>query len=211
MWGCQKTLRRQSCGRARRVDHGVSRLYTYTSAVDTTAIPPPLAQLFTGSLVGDGSMKRQLLFEVGGYLFAVEAQHAREVLEPTLATPLPGAVPGVLGLINLRGTLMIAGHMATLFGLPGTGGEEATFLVLEREDRRVAMQVDRVVGLAPWAEGEVAVEGTLPEILEGRAVVTGVGEHDARPYYQLDMAAIFSSVLADDGDQMIQHGSVGGR
>ena len=52
------------------------------------------------------SVKRQLLFEVGPYLFSVEAQYVREVLEPCAVTPVPGAATPVVGLINIRGTII---------------------------------------------------------------------------------------------------------
>lgn len=157
------------------------------------------------------SAKRQLLFEIGGHLFAVDAREAVEVVEPMQATPVPGAVAGVMGLINLRGMLMIAGDLAVLLGLTPEHDDEAALVVLERGERRIALRVDRVVGFAPFPEAGLDVESDLLEALGARDVVSGVGELGSRPYFQLDLEAAFGRVLAVSSDQSVRHGSIGGR
>jgi chemotaxis signal transduction protein len=144
--------------------------------------------------------RRQLLFEVGDYLFAAAAGEVLEILEPVSATPVPGAVAGVDGLVNLRGKLIVSGHFARLLGLKREGVDEPALVVFEHGGRSVALQVDGVVGMAPASGGELDVGGDLLAALGARDVVRGVGRFGSRPYFQLDMAAVFARVLERDGE-----------
>ncbi len=141
-------------------------------------------------------IKGQLLFEVGGRLFAVEATEVVQVLEPVEATPVPGAVPGVRGLINVRGTLLVCGELAALFGLEPEPSDESVLVVFEHAGRRVALAVDRVVGMA--TDVELDVDGDVLEALSARELVKGVGRYGERPYFQLDMGAVFGRVLESE-------------
>ena len=154
--------------------------------------------------------RRQLTFEVGGHLFAVDARQAVEVLEVVESTPVPGAVAGVLGLLNLRGRLIVAGDLAVLLGFGPAVHAEAAFVVLESEGRSVALRVDRVVGFAATPEGGLDVDSDLLEALGASGVLAGVGKLGPRPYFQLDPSALFHLVLAADAGS-VQHGITGGR
>lgn len=148
--------------------------------------------------------RRQLLFEVGTNAFAVDIGRVREVVELSEATPVPGATPGVLGLLNLRGTLTVVAELATLIGLAGEGSDEATIVVCEHQDRRIALRVDRVLGVAPYPKNGLHIDTALLEALAARDFVTGVGEFGGRPYYHLDLARVFELVLARAGDQALE-------
>ncbi len=145
------------------------------------------------------SAGRLLLFEVGDQLFSADARDLAGVLEPQEATPVPGAVPGISGLINLRGQLLVAGALAPVLGLTAVGSEEAALVVFEQDGRQVALEVDRVVGLAPYPVGGLDISGGLLEALGARELVKGVGQFGARPYYELDVSALFARVLEAEG------------
>lgn len=159
------------------------------------------------------SARRLLIFEAGDYLFAVDARDAAEVLEPVEATPIPGAIPCVLGLINLRGTLAVAADLAALLEVTGSKevGEPA-LIVLVRDARRLALRVERVVGILPAPEGPLDVSGDLLGALGEHDLAAGVGEFEGRPYLQLDVDAIFARVLDQprDRDRSLQTASTGG-
>ena len=157
------------------------------------------------------SARRQLLFEVGEHLFAADAREVCEVREPVEATPVPGAVPGVAGLINLRGTLVVAGEMAPLLGFTPSKSEETALVVFEEGERRIALEIDRLVGVIEEAREDLDVDGELLEALGARDVVAGVGQFEARPYFQLDVEALIARVLDQDGerDRAVHLGSTG--
>ena len=148
------------------------------------------------------SARRLLIFEEGEYLFAIEAREAVEVLEPVEATPIPGAIPSVLGLINLRGSLAVAVDLAMLLGVTAVeAAAEPALIVLEREGRRLAVRVMRVVGVLPAPEAEPGIDAGLLEALGARDLAAGVGEFEGRPCLQLDVGAIFARVLDQPGER----------
>jgi chemotaxis signal transduction protein len=144
-------------------------------------------------------VRRQLIFEVGDHLFAADAQAVCEVLEPiSAATPIPGAVPGIHGLINLRGTLLVTGNLGSLLGLTPKPVAEPALVVFEHEERRVALEIDRVVDVTSGPDGDLDVDGSLLKTLGAREVVSGAGQFGQRPYFRLDMGAVFALVLERD-------------
>ena len=155
---------------------------------------------------------RQLLFEVGDHLFAVEAVEVRRVIELSEVTPVPGALPGVLGLMNLRGRLVIAGELATLLGLASNETAGATLVLFENGERQLALRVDRVVGVTPCTTAEPDVQGDVLEALGARDLVKGVGQYGPRPVLQLNLDSVFTRVLGQPGgqDRSIRLVSVGG-
>lgn len=155
------------------------------------------------------SARRQLLVEVGRCLFAADANEVREVMDLTAATPVPGAVEGVLGLLNRRGKVIVAGELSKFLGVDSQPGEESALVVFADGDRRIALRVDRVIGMAPYPESEDDVEGDLLEALGARELAVGVGRYGSRPYVRLDVPAIFARVLdqAEDHDRSIRPGS----
>ena len=163
--------------------------------------------------------RRQLLFEVGEHLFAAEAEEVCEVLEPTEATPIPGSVPGVHGLINLRGNLLVTGEFGRLLGLTTIRGSDPALVVFEEGDRRVALEVDRVVSMAPAPSSSSSKEDGLDvgsELLDALGagdLVEGVGQFGPRPYFKLDMRAVFERVLEQvgEGDRAVTLGSTEGQ
>ncbi|UCC74751.1 MAG: chemotaxis protein CheW [Gemmatimonadota bacterium] len=157
------------------------------------------------------SARRQLLVEVGEFLLAAAADEVREVMDPTEATPVPGAVPGVLGLINRRGKIIVAGELGAFLGLSSEPGEESALVVFADGDRRIALLVDRVLGVGPDRDGDLDVGSDLLEALGARDLVAGVGQSGPRPYLRLDVPAIFARVLDQVGDQdrSVRPGSAG--
>lgn len=155
---------------------------------------------------------RQLLFEVGNYLFAVDAREVRGVMTPGEITPVPGAVLGVLGLMNLRGRLVVAGELATLLGLEPAGKDGSALVLFENGERQLALRVDCVVGVVPYTTAELDVDGDLLEALGARDLVKGVGQSGPRPFLQLNLDSVFARVLGQrsDHDRSIRLVSVGG-
>ncbi len=147
------------------------------------------------------SAGRQLLVEVGRCLYAAAADEVREVMDPVEPTPVPGAIPGVLGLLNRRGKVIVAGELGAFLGVDSEPGEESVLVVFADGDRRIALMVDRVVGMAPHTATEFDVESELLEALGARELAVGVGQFGPRPYIRLDVPAIFARVLDQAGDR----------
>ncbi|MGD2215730.1 MAG: chemotaxis protein CheW [Gemmatimonadales bacterium] len=147
------------------------------------------------------SARRQLLVEVGRCLFAADAEEVREVMAPTETTPVPGAIEGVLGLLNRRGKVIVAGELGAFLGMDSEPGEESAFVVFADGDRRIALKVDRVIGMATHTGAALDVESDLLEALGARELAVGVGRFGPRPYIRLDVPAIFERVFDQGGDR----------
>jgi chemotaxis signal transduction protein len=86
------------------------------------------------------------LFEVASRTFAVEIGRAREVRIVDDYTVVPLAPPHVMGMTNLRGAIIPIVDLRVLLGLPTRVGR-VHVLVVEANGSRVALAVDRVVGV----------------------------------------------------------------
>jgi len=86
------------------------------------------------------------LFEVAGRTFAVEIGRAREVRIVDDYTVVPLAPSHVMGMTNLRGAIIPIVDLRVLLGLPARVGTVHA-LVVEANGVRVALAVDRVVGV----------------------------------------------------------------
>lgn len=148
------------------------------------------------------STRRELLFEVRDHLFSADIRDVRGVTELAESTPVPGAAPGVLGLINLHGAIVVAGDLGTLLGLGPSEGEEAALIVVEWGGLRVALRVDRVVSVeSHYDPNGVDLEGEVPATLGAADAVRSVGRLDSNPVYRLDLDAILARLLAGPGER----------
>jgi purine-binding chemotaxis protein CheW len=143
-----------------------------------------------------------VVFGLGDELYGVPIVDVAEVREPLPIMPLPNVSSHVLGLINLRGTVLPVLDLRQRFGLDlEPDGPESRLIVLKalkREDGTegdpVALRVDRVHSLVrlPRVDFQSAPSGTGRVDLAHCAQVTVL---DGRLLIELDVRAL----LADAG------------
>jgi purine-binding chemotaxis protein CheW len=107
---------------------------------------------------------RACAFTLDGHRFAVDVAEAREVVVFEQVTPVPLAPSFVLGLANLRGTVMPVVDLAPMLGLPPREAKGQTLgIVLGHGPWTAAAVVDSVLGLEPLqardGEGAPALPG----------------------------------------------------
>jgi chemotaxis signal transduction protein len=108
------------------------------------------------------------LFEVGGRVFAVEIKQAREVRAFDHYTVVPLGSPHLIGMTSLRGAIIPIVDLLLLLGLPPGAGTGQS-LVVEARGVRVAIAVDRVLGVEALEEGaEPVLGGGAVEFERGR-------------------------------------------
>ena len=112
--------------------------------MDATALKP------TGPTIGT---EQCLAFLLGGQPHAVPILSVQEIRRYSAPTPLPGAPPYVLGLINLRGTVVPVFDLRMRFGAHSPAYDRLTVIVIvvvgERHVGIVADDVSRVITLDP--------------------------------------------------------------
>jgi purine-binding chemotaxis protein CheW len=113
-------------------------------------------------------LRRFLLFGVAGRLCACDLEAVREIVSARAATRLPGAPAWVLGIINLRGTLVTVVDLAVRFG--AGAGASKSIVVVEASGKSFGIGVDEVRDVQAVAEDaleEVDVQRAAGGIVRG--------------------------------------------
>lgn len=140
---------------------------------------------------GDSRAPRYLLVEVGGQAVAWELIQVREIVSARNVTRLPGAPVWVLGLLNLRGTVLTVVDLAQRLGLV-PAAVSGSVVVVEHEGRTLGVRVDRVHAVATSADA------TVEPVEAARAadgLVTGMVRLVDGPALLMDAGALCRSVL----------------
>jgi len=123
---------------------------------------------------------------VAGEEYALPVDVVLEVAELGAATPVPGAPPAVLGVRNLRGSVLPVVDLAAALGLRDDGSA-ARVVVVEHGGRHAALSVAEVVGVdtlpavtqdvgSPNLSGGALIGGRLVGIVDVRALLDALQE-----------------------------------
>jgi chemotaxis signal transduction protein len=131
--------------------------------------------------------RQVVLLQIGAERVGLVVAEVVAVLDQARLSAVPKAPPGVLGIMNHVGSVLIVVSLAAVLGLPESPATQTPFVVvLERQGDRIGVQVDRVeritltVNLAQdvrteprarLARGWLTYEGTEVRLVDGAAVV----------------------------------------
>jgi chemotaxis signal transduction protein len=139
-----------------------------------------------------------VVFSCSAHLFAFPLEHVREILTPRPFTRLPGAGPGVCGLIGLRGRALTVLDLGVILGLqPATAAPDHRLLLVECGVRRIGVAVDEVVVIARAAldNGVVRGAGAGGPPAEALPAALGTATIDTGRFVALDPVAVTSKLL----------------
>ena len=129
-------------------------------------------------------------FHAGGQSFSIDIRHVREIRRWTPVTPLPHAPDEVLGVMNLRGSVIPIYDLAARFGLNRTPESPRNVVV-------IAMHGSQTVGLLVEAVSEILSVGRdriqeTPDVRSdtARQTITGVITVDEGMTRVIDLAAV---------------------
>ena len=156
-----------------------------TLASTASTFEPTVAPASTG--------RRTLLFRVGTTVYGCDIDDIREIVPFRPATRLPGAPPYVMGLINLRGTIV------TVLDL-GVRLEPTRNQVSDGSIMLVALPGGtRLVGVAVQEVMDVRIVGTeRDDVMAGSAdhdIVRGLAHVDGAAVILLDIHSLVRQVL----------------
>jgi chemotaxis signal transduction protein len=123
--------------------------------------------------------------EVGAEVYAIPVTHVTEVAHVGEVTAVAGTSPAVIGVRNLRGTIIPVFRLATLLGLPPAEGG-TRMIIAEHNGMSAALAVDRVSDVGGLPE---ATEETGSELLSGAAI------DDGRLVGVVDVERLFASLV----------------
>jgi len=152
--------------------------------------------------MSDAAVSRLLLFRVGTLVCAADLDVVREILPRLETTRIPGAMPFVAGLVNVRGQLITVVEGWRALGqpqpaggaAPGTGAGGTTILITAGEHRRLlGLAVDDVVDLITVAAGTLEPREALAGV--DAVLVRAVGRREGTAFVVLDTDALLAPVL----------------
>ena len=131
---------------------------------------------------------------LGGQAFAVDVRDAREVVMLEPLTAVPGAPAPLVGLANLRGSVLGVAEARPLLGLPSlpvTPGSPA--LVIAAGNLQAAMPIDRVIGL-DWFDAPLPLDAN--DRRPGAAFAAGLIPHGGDFATLLDAGRLLEALRA---------------
>lgn len=140
-------------------------------------------------------MERFLAFQLAGESFAVPLTRVLETERMPKRTNVPGLPAFVMGVANLRGSVLPLVDLAMLLELESNGRpHDARILVVKpsADDSPVALVVDALQGVALLAREELH---RTPRWLDSRATpfLEGIGSHKGRLLSVLDLDRVFAA------------------
>ncbi len=124
-------------------------------------------------------LRNVIVFAVAGARYAAELRWVREVITLGFVTEIPTAPPGLIGVFNLRGTIVPVLDLMPLLGLPAapaTPRQGDGALLLEADHALGALRVDTIdeVGTLPAGPGTATVidgRGRMVAVVDPPALV----------------------------------------
>jgi purine-binding chemotaxis protein CheW len=117
---------------------------------------------------------RELLtFYLGEALCGLDIARVEELNRPLEMTPVPQAPPYVLGLVNLRGSIITVLDLGNKIGLgPGVKSADSRIIFVNAAQENLGLMVDRVTEVAAVDQDQVAappanLKGASSRFFEG--------------------------------------------
>ncbi len=135
-------------------------------------------------------LTRTLLFRVGGAIHGCAIEAVREIVPFRHATRLPGAPAYVLGLINLRGTIVTVVDVARRLEPTRAPETDGSVILVEHGLRVVGLAVEEVMDVRL-----LAVEDAAGAAESVNGIVKGLGHVDEQVVIVLDVQMLIKQIL----------------
>jgi purine-binding chemotaxis protein CheW len=134
-----------------------------------------------------------LIFTLGGLKCAIPLSIVERVVRAVEISPVAGGPDVVLGLVNVRGKLVVVLDIRTMLGLPRAALKTDDHLVLARTARhKVALLVDNVLQVYACDENEIIKP---EELYHGLAPLAGVTKLETGVIYLYNLDHFLSAEL----------------
>ncbi len=126
----------------------------------------------------DEPILQYVTFILGNESFAINVMQVREVRRYSEITPVPGSPDYVLGIINLRGSVVTVIETSQRFGLPSTEVTDSTrIVIIESGEHEIGILVEAVSEVVYLRQSEME---TTPNVgsEESSKFIQGVCKHN---------------------------------
>ncbi|MEK7272474.1 MAG: chemotaxis protein CheW, partial [Nitrospirota bacterium] len=135
---------------------------------------------------------RICLVTLGGELFAIDLRHVREVFELESVTPVPGMPSTLVGVANLRGTVMPLADLRPSLGIPST--TSLSFVVVVRHgQQQVGILIDAVPEIRTIHPDDL-LNATSRGLSESRPFLSGLAKIEERMSGMVDVQKLLACV-----------------
>jgi len=164
------------------------------SAEPAAAPVPPVAPPSSDVALPGVHARRACVLSLGDRTLAVDVRESREVVILETLTPVPVAPAPLLGVANLRGSVLaVADARATLGMAPRAVAPGTPAIVLAAGGLEAAMPIDGVIGLE-WFDAPLPADDLTDDALEPFAA--GVLPRSGDPVILLDAARLLHALRA---------------
>lgn len=153
-------------------------------------------------LTSDGESKHETptgswkacLVTLGGELFAINLRQVREVFELDTITPVPGMPPSLVGVANVRGTVVPLADLRRTLGVsPSTTPRYA--VVVQHDAHQIGLLIDEVPEIR-WMLPEDRLDQSGANQTGERSLLSGLIRVENRVSGMLEIPALVASVEA---------------
>lgn len=145
--------------------------------------------------VRDGAVSRWVTFTLEDEIYGIDVMQIKEVLRAPEISPVPGAPSYVMGIINLRGTVVAVIDTRSRFGLAPREVDDSTrIIVLEAQDYFVGFLVDSVSEVAELRSSQIEPAPHTGADAEAGRYIHGLYNRDSGLLILIDA----SKLLSDD-------------
>ena len=145
--------------------------------------------------VHEGTVSRWVTFTLEDEVYGIDVMQIKEVLRAPEISPVPGAPSYVMGIINLRGTVVAVIDTRSRFGLAPREVDDSTrIIVLEAKDYFVGFLVDSVREVAELFSDKIEPAPATGADHEAGRYISGLYNRDSGLLIMIDA----SKLLSDD-------------
>lgn len=116
-------------------------------------------------------------FMVGNEEYAVPILNVKEIVKPIEFTRVPAVPDYVLGVFNLRGTVLPLINMRLKFGLPAIKQDADTrYLIINQQDEMIGFMIDKLTAAVRIPQSDIE---PIPESFnENQNLLRGIGKRE---------------------------------
>lgn len=103
----------------------------------------------------NSKINRFSVFIISEKLFGIELSNVNEVITLPKISKIPSSPKHILGVFNLRGTILTLLEINEILGIPVHDSEENMVVVIEHFDQKVGIQVEKVLDVINVDEAEI--------------------------------------------------------
>ncbi|HSA62127.1 MAG TPA: chemotaxis protein CheW [Nitrospiraceae bacterium] len=135
---------------------------------------------------------RICLITIGGELFAIDLRHVREVFELESITPVPGMPASLVGVANLRGTVVPLADLRPSLGVASSAAPKYA-VVVRHGAQQVGILIDDVPEIRTIHQDDMLAASTRG-VTDGRPFLSGLVKIENRMSGMVEVSRLLASV-----------------